>query len=74
VASEDRQKKVFEELRRPTFAGPCLHLNEVMKFLSYKELRDVDESSKNAKDFDIDVLLAAGESVPGGLDTGACDC
>jgi len=35
-----------------------------MKVLSHKKLRDVDESSKNAKDFDIDVLLAAGESVP----------
>src|ERR1700719_1772110 len=33
VASEDRRRKVFEELRRPTFSGPCLRLNEVIRFL-----------------------------------------
>jgi hypothetical protein len=64
VASEDRRRRVFEELSRPTFSGPCLRLNEVIKFLGYKKLREIDESSKNAKDFDIGVLLAAGESVP----------
>lgn len=64
VASEDRRKKVFEELRRPTFSGPCLRLNEVIRFLGYKKLREIDESSKNAKDFDTTSMLAAGESVP----------
>jgi len=64
VASEDRRRKVFEELSRPTFSGPCLRLNEVIKFLGYKKLRDIDESLKNAKDFDTNVLLAAGESIP----------
>jgi len=30
--SEDRRKRVFEELRRPTFSGPCLRLNEVIRY------------------------------------------
>jgi hypothetical protein len=64
VASEDRRKKVFEELRRPTFSGPCLRLNEVIKFLGYEKLREIDEGSKSAKDFDTNILLAAGERVP----------
>jgi hypothetical protein len=55
---------VFEELRRPTFSGPCLRLNEVIRFLGYAKLREIDESSKNAKDFNTNALLAAGESVP----------
>jgi len=64
VASEDRRRKVFEELRRPTFSGPCLRLNEVIRFLGYEKLREIDESSKNAQDFDTNAMLEAGESVP----------
>ena len=64
VASEDRRRKVFDELSRPTFSGPCLRLNEVIRFLGYKKLREIDESVKNAKDFDTNILIASGESVP----------
>jgi hypothetical protein len=64
VASEDRRKKVFEELRRPTFSGPCLRLHEVIRFLGYEKLRELDESSKSAKDFDTNTMLTAGEIVP----------
>ena len=64
VASEDRRRKVFEELSRPTFSGPCLRLNEVIRFLGYKKVREIDESFKNAKDFDANVLMASGEGVP----------
>jgi hypothetical protein len=64
VASEDRRKKVFEELRRPTFSGPCLRLNEVIRFLGYQKLREMDESSKSSRDFDTNTMVAAGESVP----------
>ena len=63
-AAEDRRRKVFDELRRPTFSGPCLRLQEVIRFLGYGKIREIDEASKNAKDFDTNVLLAAGESVP----------
>jgi hypothetical protein len=64
VASESRRKKVFDELKRPTFSGPCLRLHEVIKFLGYEKVREMDETSKNAKDFDANAFMAAGESVP----------
>jgi len=64
VASEDRKRKVFDELGRPTFSGPCLRLNEVIRFLGYEKLREIDESFQIAKDFDPTVLLEAGERVP----------
>src|SRR5882762_10065911 len=64
VASEHRRRLVFEQLRRPTFSGPCLRLNEVIRFLGYEKLREIDELSKIAKDFDPALLLSAGERVP----------
>jgi hypothetical protein len=64
VASESRKRKVFEELRRPTFSGPCLRLNEVIRFLGYEKVRQIDELSRSAKDFETNALLEAGESVP----------
>lgn len=64
VASENRKKKVFDELKRPTFSGPCLRLNEVIKFLGYEKVREIDESYKTAKDFDPSTLTTAGETVP----------
>lgn len=63
VSPEDRKRKVFEELKRPTFSGPCLRLNEVIRFLGYEKLREIDEMSKNSKDFDIADLVAAGDTV-----------
>jgi hypothetical protein len=66
VASEDRRKKVFEELNRPTFSGPCLRLNEVIRFLGYKKLREIDESLKSTNGFDTNIILAASEGVPAG--------
>jgi hypothetical protein len=63
VASEDRRRKVFDELRRPTFSGPCLRLNEVIKFLGYQKLREIDEMSKRAGTFDTSTLISAAESI-----------
>lgn len=64
VASEERKRRVFEELRRPTFSGPCLRLNEVIRFLGYEKIREIDESCKDSKNLDANVLMTAGESVP----------
>ncbi len=64
VASEERKKRVFDELRRPTFSGPCLRLNEVIRFLGYEKIREIDESVKRTTNFDASVLLGAGENVP----------
>ncbi|OGH18455.1 MAG: hypothetical protein A2868_02615 [Candidatus Levybacteria bacterium RIFCSPHIGHO2_01_FULL_40_15b] len=63
VAAEERRRKVFEELKRPTFSGPCLRLNEVIRFLGYKRIREIDESNKNSKDFNPNSLFSAGEQV-----------
>jgi hypothetical protein len=64
VASEERKRRVFEELRRPTFSGPCLRLNEVIRFLGYDKVREIYESSTDAKSFDSNLLMTAGEAVP----------
>ncbi len=61
IASEDRKRKVFSELRRPTFSSPALKLDEVIHFLAYDKVRDIDQSFKNSTEFDANVLLAAGE-------------
>ena len=64
VASEERKRRVFDELRRPTFSGPCLRLNEVIRFLGYEKVREIDEASKDTKNFNGNILLNAGEAVP----------
>jgi hypothetical protein len=45
-------------------AGPFLRLNEVIRFLGYEKIREIDKASKNAKDFDTGILLLVAESVP----------
>lgn len=64
VAADERKKRVFDELRRPTFSGPCLRLNEVIRFLGYGKIREIDESSENTNNFDPNDLMRAGEAVP----------
>jgi len=64
VASRDRKRRVFEELKRPTFSGPCLRLNEVIRFLGYDQVREIDESSKNDPNFDSRIVFSASEAVP----------
>ncbi len=63
VASEERKRRVFDELRRPTFSGPCLRLNEVIRFLGYEKVREIDELAKSITNFDASFLLGAGENV-----------
>jgi hypothetical protein len=41
-----------------------LRLHEVIKFLGYDKLRELDELSRNAKEFNPGALTAAGENVP----------
>ena len=55
---------MFEELRRPTFSGPCLRLDEVIRFLGYEKIREIDEPAKSATNFDANLLMTAGEAVP----------
>lgn len=64
VASKERKRRVFEELKRPTFSGPCLRLNEVIRFLGYDQVREIDESSKNNANLDSKTIFSASEAVP----------
>jgi hypothetical protein len=63
VADRSRRQKVFNELQRPTFSGPALRLNEVIKYLSYDDVRKIDEAQTNGS-FDSSALFSAGEAVP----------
>lgn len=63
IASEDKRRKVFNELLRPTFTDSALRLNEVIRFLSYNRIREIDNSFKDVKVFDSSILLNAGEKV-----------
>lgn len=47
VADRDRRSKVFSELQRPTFDNPFLNMKEVVSFLSYDKVREMDEESKD---------------------------
>lgn len=61
VADRKRRDKIFRELKRPTFSGPCLRLNEVIGFLDYADIRDMDESSPD--DFNGDPLFARAQRI-----------
>ena len=63
IASEERRRRVFNELLRPTFSDPALRLKEVIRFLGYNKIREIDESFKGKSEFDANVLLNAGERV-----------
>lgn len=64
VADKERRNKVFAELRRPTFDNPYLRLKEVIGFLSYNKVRELDES-KDIRDANLttDFLLNQSERV-----------
>lgn len=62
VAPKGRKTKVFEELRRPTFSGPCLRLQEVIRFIDYGKVREIDKSYKDeGSGFEATTLLDRGE-------------
>jgi hypothetical protein len=60
VADKARKHKVLSELMRPTFSSPALKLNEVVKYLSYDDIREIDNNTKD--NFDPKVLLSAADS------------
>lgn len=63
VASRERKIKVFDELRRPTFSGPCLRLNEVIRFIDYEKIRELDSAYPDERSgFDPEILLEEAES------------
>ncbi|MBI4948322.1 hypothetical protein HY844_02085 [Candidatus Berkelbacteria bacterium] len=64
VADEERRRKVFDELRRPTFSGPCLRLNEVVRFLSYSTIREFDTAANSRNSVEVEELINLAEAVP----------
>ncbi|MFH1509216.1 MAG: hypothetical protein ABIE68_03565 [bacterium] len=63
VASRDRKNKVFNELRRPTFSNNFLKLDEVVHYLSYDSVRELDDKHKDNYDFDVTWLKDKAEKV-----------
>jgi hypothetical protein len=64
VADRSRKNKVFSELKRPTFDNPYLNLKEVIGFLSYDKVRELDESFKNQDaNISLDFLIDQSEKV-----------
>lgn len=64
VADRERKNKVFSELKRPTFDNPYLRLKEVIGFLSYDKVRELDENTGlNDANLTTDFLLQQSERV-----------
>jgi hypothetical protein len=63
VAPEDKKRKVFDELRRPTFSARGLRMNDVVRYVGYKTIREIDESFKDKIEFDADILFKDGERI-----------
>jgi len=62
VANRNKKSRVFNQLRRPTFANDYMNLDKVIKFLSYDSIRELDESQKDIK-YDIDWILDKANTV-----------
>ncbi len=60
VADRERKRKVLSELLRPTFSSPALRLNEVVKYLSYDDIRKIDGEA--TQEFNPEIFQAAGVS------------
>jgi len=64
VAERDKKMRVFDQLRRPTFSNDYLHLDRVVKFLSYDNVRKFDEELKNGNlGFDVNWLAKKAEGI-----------
>lgn len=64
VASKDRKGKVFEQLKRPTFANEYLQLDRAVRFLSYDSVRKLDNDLKGENvGFDLAWLTERAEGV-----------
>jgi len=64
VADRSRRNKVFAELQRPTFDNPYLKLKEVISYLSYDKVRDLDEKTKKEDaNISLEFLISQSEKV-----------
>lgn len=64
VADRNRRNKVFSELQRPTFNNALMKLPEVISFLSYDKVRELDESTKEQdSNISLEFLVNLGEKL-----------
>lgn len=63
VADREKRQRVFEQLRRPTFANEYLQLDKAVKYLSYDSVRELDEQTSTSSLYDISAVEALAESV-----------
>jgi len=66
VASREKRPQVFEQVRRPTFSNPYLKLREVIRFLSYDNVRDLDDKFSDKKyGLTTEMVVNSGEVING---------
>lgn len=62
VAKRERRNKVFDQLKRPTFANEYLSLDKNVRFLSYDSIRKLDEQYKSQQpSFNLEWLFEEAE-------------
>jgi len=62
VADRQKRSRVFDQLRRPTFANEYLHLDRAVRFMSYDSVRELDEANTEMR-YDSDWILDKAEAV-----------
>jgi hypothetical protein len=62
VANRDKKSRVFDQLRRPTFANDYLQLDKQVRYLSYDKVRELDNQDC-PQFFDVNFIVSAGELV-----------
>ena len=66
MASREKRPQVFEQVRRPTFSNPYLKLREVIRFLSYDNVRDLDDKFSDKKyGLTTEMVVNSGEVING---------
>lgn len=63
VAQREKRDRVFKQLRRPTFSNEYINLDNILRFLSYDSIRQLDNELKDSQEgFDIDWLIKRGKT------------
>lgn len=66
VAPREKRPQVFEQVRRPTFSNPYLKLREAIRFLTYDNVRDLDEKFSDKKyGLTTEMVVNSGEIING---------
>lgn len=69
VAAREKKPQVFEQIRRPTFSNPYLKLKEAIRFLSYENVRELDDKfSETNYGLTTEMVIKTGEIINGGTE------